>query len=151
MAFWADRLNVMIEGGEAGAPFLKVLLLPKLVRWEPSKAWFEWPVDPRTHNYAGVVFGGQIALMADRALAVTSITALDDNEHFTTSDLRTSFFRPIVEGTLFIEGTVVHKGRRLLHAEAAFTNDQGKLVAKAVAAQHLIPRTISFDEGNYAD
>jgi uncharacterized protein (TIGR00369 family) len=147
MGFWADRLDAMVAGTESGAPFLKVLILPALVKWEPGKAWFEWPVDQRTHNYAGVVFGGQIALMADRALAITSITALDDEEHFTTSDLRTSFFRPVVEGTLYIEGTVVHKGRRLVHAEAAFTNDSGKLVAKAVAVQHIIPRTVAFDEG----
>lgn len=151
MGFWSDRLDAMVAGTDGRAPFLDVLILPPLVRWEHGRAWFEWPIDKRTHNYAGVVFGGQIALMADRVLAVTSITVLEDDEHFTTSDLRTSFFRPAIDGTLHIEGSVVHRGRRLVHAEAAFKNDDGKLVAKAVAVQHLIPRTISFDEGSYED
>ncbi len=148
MALWADRLDAMVAGTDARAPFLEVLIMPKLVRWESGKVWFEWPVDQRTHNYNGVVFGGQLALMADRVLAVTAISVLDDDEHFTTSDLRTSFFRPVVEGTLHIEGIVVHRGRRILQVEAAFANDQEKLVAKSVATQHIIPRTVDFEEGN---
>lgn len=148
MAFWAKRLDAIVNGTDVKAPFLESLILPKLIAWESGKTWHEWKVDPRTHNYAGVVFGGQIALMADRALALTALTVLEDEEHFTTSDLRTSFFRPVAEGTLRIEGIVVHRGRRIVQVEAAFMGDNAKLVAKAVAAQHIIPRAIDFDDGN---
>lgn len=149
MSIWSDRLDAITAGTETGAPFLDTLILPKLVSWDPGKASLQWDIDPATHNYAGVVFGGQLALMADRAAALTAITVLEDHEHFTTSDLRTSFFRPVIEGSLRIEGRVVYRGRQIVQVEAEFIDDRGKLVAKAVATQHLIPRTINFeDDGN---
>ena len=52
-------------------------------------------------------------------------------------DLRTSFFRPVSEGTLRIEASVVNRGRSLVHAEVVFRRDDGKVAAKGTATQVL--------------
>ena len=85
------------------------------------------------------MFGGYIAALADSLLGLAILSVLEDDEAFTTSDLRISFFRPAVSGTLTIEGRVVHRGRSMAHVEVDFTRDDGKLVAKATATQVIFP------------
>ena len=67
------------------------------------------------------------------------LSTLKEGEQFTTSDLRYSFFRPVSSGPVTIEAKVLHRGRRMAHVEAIFTNEDGKIAGKATATQVIIP------------
>lgn len=88
------------------------------------------------------MFGGYIAALADSLLGLVSMTVLDYSKAFTTSDLRISFFRAAISGTLTIEGRVIHRGRSMAHVEVDFTRDDGKLVAKATATQIIVAASV---------
>jgi uncharacterized protein (TIGR00369 family) len=97
-------------------------------------------VDPRFFHERGSLFGGFLAALSDHALAMVTMSVLEDGEVFNTSDLRTSFFRPVTEGELSIEATVLHRGRSMIQAEVVFTR-AGKLVGKATATQVIASET----------
>ncbi len=130
----------MVEGREPSIPFMEALPLPKrVVKWEAGRLWQEWSVDPGLFHPRGSVFGGFLAALADRSLFLTTLTVLEDHEAVATADLNVSFFRPVTEGTLHIEGEVIHRGRSLVQVEVEFRRDDGKLAVKASASEAIIP------------
>ena len=140
MGRWGDLLDSIVDGAEPKIPFMDALPLPKsIVKWEPGRLWQEWEVDPSVFHPRGAVFGGFLAALADRSLYLTAVTVLGDDEAMTTADLNVSFFRPVTEGTLHIEGEVIHRGRSLVQVEVEFRRDDGKLAVKASASQAIIP------------
>ena len=145
---WGKLLDKMAEGHAPSIPFMETLPLPHgIVKWEPGKLSQEWPIDPAVFHPRGAVFGGFLAALADRSLFLTALTVLDDHEALTTADLNVSFFRPVSEGTLHIEGTVIHRGRSLVQVEVEFRRDDGKLAVKASASQAVIPIPEGMDFG----
>ena len=140
MGRWGDLLDSIVDGAEPKIPFMDALPLPRtIVKWEPGRLWQEWEVDPSVFHPRGAVFGGFLAALADRSLYLTAVTVLGDDEAMTTADLNVSFFRPVTEGTLHIEGEVIHRGRSLVQVEVEFRRDDGKLAVKASASQAIIP------------
>ncbi|MDK1022310.1 MAG: PaaI family thioesterase [Candidatus Hydrogenedentes bacterium] len=143
---WGKLLDLMVEGREPSVPFMEALPLPKrVVKWEAGRLWQEWPVDPRLFHPRGAVFGGFLAALADRSLFLTALTVLEDHEAVTTADLNVSFFRPVTEGTIHIEGEVIHRGKSLVQVEVEFRRDDGKLAVKASASEAIIPTPDRWD------
>ena len=140
MGRWGDLLDSIVDGAEPSIPFMDALPLPKsILKWEPGRLWQEWQVDSSVFHPRGAVFGGFLAALADRSLFLTAMTVLEDHEAVTTGDLNVSFFRPVTEGTLHIEGEVIHRGKSLVQVEVEFRRDDGKLAVKASASQAIIP------------
>ena len=140
MGRWQSLLDRIAAGEPESAPFMDALDLPDVVlKWSPGHVSQEWKVNPALFHPRGAVFGGFLAAIADRTLYLTALTVLEDHEALTTADLNVSFFRPVFEGVLHIEGEVIHRGRTLVQVEAALTRDDGKLAAKASASQAVIP------------
>jgi uncharacterized protein (TIGR00369 family) len=139
MSFGTKLLDKIVAGTLEPPPMVRTLHLPQLKGWEPGRVWAEWKVDPGVFHAFGAVFGGYLAALADSALALVMHTTLKDDEIFTTSDLRVSFFRPVTGGILRYEASIVNRGRRMAHVEAVFTDDQGKIAAKATATQVIMP------------
>ena len=134
-----ELMDQIVAGTAPKPPCVKTLRLPQPKRWEPGRAWAEWEVDESLFHRGGALFGGYLAAMADSALGLATLSVLNDDEAFTTSDLRVSFFRRITSGTIEIDARVVHRGRRMVHAEVLFTNEDGELAAKATATQVIVP------------
>jgi acyl-coenzyme A thioesterase PaaI-like protein len=67
------------------------------------------------------------------------LSTLENDELFATSDLRLSFFRPVLDGTIEFAAEVLHRGRRQAHVEVVFLNDRDKIVGKATATQVITP------------
>ena len=139
MSRWTALLDRIVAGEGEPPPAVKTLGLPGIAGWEPGRVWQRWKIDPQYFHAGGAMFGGYIAALADGMLGLTIATVLEDHEGFTTSDLRYSFFRPVSRGTVTIEARVVHRGRRMAHVEAVFTNEDGKIAGKATATQVIIP------------
>ena len=139
MSRWTELLDRLVAHelapGEEEPPHVQSLRLPYPSSWQPGRVTADWEVDPDFFHERGAVFGGFLAALADQALGMVTMSVLDDGEVFSTSDLRTSFFRPVTTGKLQIEAIVIHRGRSMVQAEVTFTRSDGKLAGKATATQ----------------
>jgi uncharacterized protein (TIGR00369 family) len=136
---WKQWLDAIANGTATPPPVVTKLGLPPIEGWEPGRVWGSWKLDPDLLNAAGSLFGGYLAALADSFTGLAMMSAIADDEWFTTSDLRVSYFRPVTGGTLDIAAEVVNRGRRQAHCECVFVNDRDKVVAKATATQVIQP------------
>ena len=137
---WAELLDSIVDGTADTPPPIRKLNIPAIEGWERGRVWGEWKVDSELLNPGGGLFGGYLAALADSYVGLAMMSTLADNEGFTTSDLRVSFFRPIMKGSIQVAAEVVNRGRRMAHCECVFVNDDDKVVAKATATQVILPR-----------
>ena len=79
----------------------------------------------------GVVHGGAIAALIDTASAFVILTALDENERVTTTDLTIHYLRPVTLGRMLARAKIVRGGRRRFVVNVEVEND-GRLAATAV-------------------
>ena len=100
---------------------------------------YEWPNTGDRDIGSGRVFGGWIAALSDHIVSMTMASALEDGEWFTTTELTTRMFRPMQQGLIRIEGRLINRGRTTGFVEADFTDERGKLVARASAAKAIRP------------
>ena len=79
----------------------------------------------------GVVHGGAIASLIDTASAFVILTAIDENERVTTTDLTIHYLRPVSRGRMLARARIVRGGRRRFVVNVEVENDGG-LAATAV-------------------
>ncbi len=79
----------------------------------------------------GVVHGGAIASLIDTASAFVILTAIDENERVTTTDLTIHYLRPVTLGRMLARARIVRGGRRRFVVNVEVEND-GALTATAV-------------------
>ncbi len=120
-----SALEKNIKNGETPlkSPIFENLNLPGLKTWEPGSVTAEWTVDPRMLNSRGELMGGFYGILADAVLALAAMTVLNNDEFFKTSDLRVSFFRPILKGVIEIKGNVINQSKSMIHLEAIFQKE----------------------------
>ena len=110
----------------------------EVVTLEPGHSKLKLPFRHELTQPMGIMHGGAIAAIADSAVAVALIQMVPADTRFTTIELKINYLRPVSEGTLWAEGTILHAGRRTALGEVNLTNDAGKLVGKALATYMLI-------------
>jgi uncharacterized protein (TIGR00369 family) len=98
---------------------------------EPGHAIFEMEVDDRHHNPMGTLHGGIYCDLADAAMGYAYAATLGEGEPFTTVELKINFFRPVRQGRLIAEASVVKAGSTLGFVECDVNDQAGKLVARA--------------------
>ncbi len=103
-------------------------------------AGFTMTLDERHHNPMGSVHGGILADLADAAMGTAVITTLTESETFTTLEVKINFIRPVFRGLVRCQAQVVNRGRNIAYCEADITNEDGKLVAKAVSTNMVLHR-----------
>ena len=101
---------------------------------------YEWPNTGDRNIDTGRVFGGWIAALSDHIVSITMASALEDGEWFTTMELTTRMFRPMLPGLIRVEGRLINRGRTSGFVEAYYTNEDGKLVAQASAMKAIRTR-----------
>jgi len=108
----------------------------RLTDWAWGELSMIWEIEDRFVMPDGVMFGGHIASVADHVTGLAAMTALEKNEdRFRTSRLETTFFRPIMKPRATIKARIVNASKSLIHVEADFFNDEGKLAARVTAVQ----------------
>lgn len=107
----------------------------RLVALDPERLRIriDFDLEDGMRNGSGVVFGGLVAAMLDM-LTAFSVIAFTDIEHPGTIDLHAHFLRPASRGVLHGEGGIVRAGRRIVFAEAALRDEDGREVARASSA-----------------
>ncbi len=89
----------------------------------------------RHMNLIGSLHGGILASLLDTAMGCAVMTHLGVGDKHTMTDLNTKFIRAVMSASesLTIVGRVENAGRRLLSTEGTIHNQDGKLIARAIA------------------
>lgn len=131
----AKFLDILRRSLEAGAPKPPVAQLIgfELVEVEEGKALVTLAAAERHHNPMGTVHGGILCDIADAAMGIAYATTLNDDETYTTIELKINYLRPVWETTLTATGRVVKAGRTIGFSECDVTDAKGRLVARAAS------------------
>src|SRR5437870_7275127 len=125
-------MNAMIRGEEPNPPV--ATLIGFRATWiETGRAIFELEAGPQHANPMGTLHGGVICDVADAAMGVAYASTLDDDESFTTLELKINFLRPFWSGKLLATARVVKAGKTIGLAECDVTDVEGRLVARAMS------------------
>jgi uncharacterized protein (TIGR00369 family) len=79
----------------------------------------------------GTLHGGILCDVADAAMGIAYATTLDEDESFTTLELKINFLKPIWNAQLTAEGRVIKRGRNVGMTECDIIDEKGSLVARA--------------------
>jgi uncharacterized protein (TIGR00369 family) len=91
------------------------------------------PVEPHMKNSLGTAHGGVIMSLLDVALCTAARTLHPESVGVVTIDLSTSFIGGATGTKLFADARVMKDSRSMTFVEAEAKNDDGSLVAKAIA------------------
>jgi uncharacterized protein (TIGR00369 family) len=123
-----DTFQRMVDGELPGPPVGDLIGL-RITGIEVGRATFELDAGPQHASPLGTVHGGILCDLADAAMGCAYAASLDDDESFTTLELKLNFLKPVWEGKLTAVGTVIKSGRTIGLAECRVTDDTGALVA----------------------
>jgi uncharacterized protein (TIGR00369 family) len=90
------------------------------------------------HNPMGRVHGGVVSALADAAMGIAFGRTLLDTEDFSTIEMKVNFLRPIKEGLLVANASVVERGMRIGFVECEIMNERGKRIATATCTCTVI-------------
>jgi uncharacterized protein (TIGR00369 family) len=98
-----------------------------------GEARLSLPIEPHLTNSLGTVHGGVIMSLLDVALCTAARTLHRDSVGVVTIDMSTSFIGGGSGARLFAEARVLKDGRTMSFVEGEAKNEDGSLVAKAIA------------------
>ena len=92
-------------------------------------------------NAFGVVYGGSLALLADAAITVATVTIVPPATAFSPLDLKINYLRPVfpADGELIAKARLVHRGRTITVVTCEIVNAAGKVVAIASGSVLILP------------
>ena len=96
------------------------------------------PVEPHLTNSLGKVHGGVIMSLLDVALCTAARTLHPESVGVITINMSTSFIDAGSGARLYADARVMKDGRSLSFVEAEAKNEDGTLVAKAVATVRVL-------------
>ncbi|HVO66519.1 MAG TPA: PaaI family thioesterase [Syntrophales bacterium] len=85
-------------------------------------------------NLWGTVHGGTIASLVDSTCGLSVFPYLKDGETMVTISLYMDYIAPVIEGDILGQGRIIHRGRRLVRAEAIIRDQTERIVAKGYAS-----------------
>src|SRR3954462_522237 len=125
-----DQLQAVVRSGGKIAPIAKTLGFT-LTHIEPGTANIELDVDERFWNPMGTLHGGILVDIADAAMGLAYAAALNDDESFTTLELKINYLRPFKEGHLKAVAKTVQHGRTVGVLDCEVFDDRGKVIARS--------------------
>ena len=128
-----DVARQMISGERAPAPVARHIGF-KLQSIDPGTAVVSFDADERKHaNPMGTLHGGILCDITDAAMGLAFAATLDEDESFTTLELKINFLRSVRSGKLVATAHVVHRGRTIGFVESDVTDEKGQLIARATS------------------
>ena len=120
-----------IHCGEAPPPPVAALVGFTLTSIEPGRAVVEMDAGPQHANPMGTLHGGVLCDLADAAMGMAYASSLDEDETFTTLELKINFLKPVWTGHLVATGRLVKGGQTVGLVECDVHDDKERLVARA--------------------
>ena len=125
-----ERIQMVVRG-ELPAPPVARLLGFTLISARPGEAVVELEADERHANPMGTLHGGVLCDIADAAMGIAYACTLEEDESFTTLEMKINFLKPVWKARLRAVGRVVKQGRTIGLVECDVTDDKQELVARA--------------------
>lgn len=125
-------------------PFFRLLGL-EVLEIEPGRSRTRLEHRPDLAQPAGILHGGVIASLVDTGIAHALLLTdrfrelRDDDGALVSVDLRVKYFRPVSDGTVECESTVVRLGRTVIHAESVVTDERDREVARGDSIYMAVP------------
>jgi len=132
MAKMLEHMERMVRGEVPPAPIGKLIGF-SLMEVRPGEAVFNIDTADHHANPMGTLHGGVLCDIADAAMGCAYAAALEEDESFTTLELKINFLKPVWKDRLTAVGRVVQKGRTVGLAECVVTNSKGERVAYATS------------------
>jgi uncharacterized protein (TIGR00369 family) len=134
-------LRLIVAGELASVPIGDTLGF-RPVEVEHGRIVIAGTPDRRSRNLIGTIHGGWAAAALDSAMALSTLSSLDEHHLFTTLEIKINYVRGMTEktGEVRAEGRVVSAGRRVILSEARLLDAQGKLLATGQSTCLVIPR-----------
>jgi uncharacterized protein (TIGR00369 family) len=127
------RLETMerMARGEVTQPPVARLIGFQLTSVRHGESVIELEASDTHANPMGTLHGGILCDIADAAMGIAFASTLEDDESFTTLELKINFLRPVWKEKLRAAGKVVKRGKSVGMVECDVTNSQGALVARS--------------------
>jgi len=132
MAKMLDRSKAIARGDAPPPPIAKLIGFD-LVSVKRGEAVVEFQATEVHANPMGTLHGGVLCDIADAAMGIAYSSNLDEDESFTTLELKINFLKPIWKARLRATGHVVKQGRTVGLVECDITDEKGHLVARATS------------------
>ncbi len=117
--------------GELPPPPIATLVGFTLVSAEFGEAIIEIDTSIRHANPMGTLHGGILCDVADAAMGMSFASTLEDDESFTTLELKINFLKPVWSDKLRAVGKIVKRGRTVGMVECDVANSKGEIVARS--------------------
>jgi acyl-CoA thioesterase len=107
----------------------------ELVDFGPKWATARIALRPELRNANGVMHGGVLATLIDASITQAMLMTDEYQQvretkgSLSNADLRVRYLRPLTDGYAQCEARIAHMGKRIAHASAVVTNEQGKEIA----------------------
>ncbi len=129
----AKKVEAMQKALAAGRPFAPIgeLIGFAIKSVDEGTAEIELDASGKHANPMGTLHGGVLCDVADAAMGISFASMLEEDESFTTLELKINFLRPVWKDKLRAVAKVVKRGRTVGMVECDVTNSKGELVARA--------------------
>lgn len=99
-----------------------------------QRAVVEIMADPAIHgNQQGTIHGGLLCELADAAIGTAHSTVMNEDQSFTTLDIKVNFIRPSWKAKLRAEAFPIYSGKTITHYKCEIKNEEDKLIAYAIS------------------
>ncbi len=117
------------------SPFTKMLGLSyPVLKNGSAQATLE--IGERLINNYGTAHGGVIYSLTDVAMGAALWTTLNEDEICKTVEVKITYLKPAISGTLICDAEVVNKTKKIGTLKAEVTND-GQVIAKTTGKFHI--------------
>ncbi len=140
MNVYQRYIEDMIQGKVSPPPIAQLLGF-KITNYCDGCTTIEMEATDKYWNPMKTLHGGVYCDLADAAMGFSFLTTLNEDELFTTVDLRINYLKPVTTGKLIASSKIIKRGKRLGYMECEIVNEQGKLVAKASSTCIIQKRT----------
>jgi len=105
----------------------------KTVTGNDGKTGVSLEVTEDLKQFYGNVHGGVMASLLDSAIAVAVNQELGSGQGAVTVEMKLNYLRPVNQGRLIAQGTVVQKGSKIIVGQGEIRDDAGRLAAFGTA------------------
>jgi uncharacterized protein (TIGR00369 family) len=129
MGMHIERAKKWISG-ELPPPPIAQLIGFRPIAFDNGEVTLEFVATEKHINPMGTLHGGVLCDVADLAMGMAFAVTLEDDETFTTLELKINFFRPVFKEKLLARAKIVKRGKTVGMVECDVKNETGALVAR---------------------
>src|SRR5579864_8815802 len=128
MAKMIDQIRKAVRGEAPSAPVAQLIGF-RVTEVDSGRAVVHLEPTAQHSNPMGTLHGGILCDIADAAMGIAYASTLEEDESFTTLELKINFLKPVWNSKLVATGRVVKKGRTVGLADCNMYDEKRKLVA----------------------